>query len=185
MQRSLLLAVLAITLASCGQLAAPQPSPSGEPMPTQPVVIYYARIPDGPVPVTARIPMSDSVEARIHARINELATAGSIGPHGAYNFLPTVGAQLRHVTVSQDLATLDFLVGDGDWVLYDGAEARAFLQQLVFTATDEPSVRRVLVTQDGGIPAVIGVKDVITTYHTALTRQQVMTRVEAKQGGKP
>lgn len=148
MQRSLLLAVLALTLATCGQLAALQPSQSGEPTPTQAVLIYYARIPEGPVPVTARIPVSDSVDARIHARIGVLAKAGSTGPRGAYNFLPTVGALLENVTVTQDLATLDFLVGDGDWALYDG-----------------PSVRRVLVTQDG-MPAVIGGKDVITTYHT-------------------
>lgn len=48
MQRSLLLAVLALTLATCGQLAAPQPSQSGERTPTQPVLVYYARIPEGP-----------------------------------------------------------------------------------------------------------------------------------------
>lgn len=134
--------------------------------------------------MTARIPVSSSVDARIHARIDVLAKAGSTGPRGAYNFLPTVGALLENVTVTQDLATLDFLVGDGDWALYDGAEARAFMQQLVFTATDEPSVRRVLVTQDG-MPAVIGGKDVIITYHTALTRQLVTTRVESEQRGRP
>jgi hypothetical protein len=50
---------------------------------------------------------------------------------------------------------------------------------------DEPSFHRVLVTQDGGMPAVIGVKVVTTTYHTALTRQQVTTWVEPEEGGQP
>src|SRR5205814_427354 len=54
------------------------------------------------------------------------------------------------VTVSGDQATVDVSVLNGDWGIHGAALSLAALQQIVYTATEEPGIRRVFFTQNGG-----------------------------------
>jgi hypothetical protein len=70
-------------------------------------------------------------------------------------------------------AALDFAVAEDDWGLYDRAALRAFVEQVVFTATDERSIYRVRLRQNGGQDAVIATADAVVTYDAPLTREIV------------
>lgn len=54
---------------------------------------------------------------------------------------------LKTATISGDLAQVDFT--GRDWQSLSSAQARAAVQQIVYTASDERGIRRVLITQDG------------------------------------
>jgi hypothetical protein len=53
------------------------------------------------------------------------------------------------VRVSGDLVTIDYTVPGGDWRVRGAAATQALVQQLVYTASEEPGIRRVLVTGNG------------------------------------
>jgi hypothetical protein len=59
------------------------------------------------------------------------------------------------VAASSDLAKIDMQLGQ-PFTASDHTTAFAILQQLVYTATEEPGIRRVLFTQNGGFPLSIG-----------------------------
>lgn len=139
--------------------------------------MFYARIGELPIGFPVQVPVAASVSLRIRVRLDALAHASPVGPAGAVNFLPGVRAALETITVDYDLAKLDFAVSAEDWGLDSGSEARAFMQQVVFTATDEASISRVLVTRDGGKAALIAASDVIVTYHAPLTREAIASPV--------
>ena len=52
--------------------------------------------------------------------------------------------------------TIDYRVPEDDWGVNGSASLRALVQQVVFTASEEPGIVRVLITQNGGREAVIG-----------------------------
>jgi hypothetical protein len=58
------------------------------------------------------------------------------------------------VKINGDLATVDLTVPDG-WKVSGSAATTALIQQIVYTATEEPGIRRVLITQNGGKPTTI------------------------------
>ncbi len=62
---------------------------------------------------------------------------------------------MNSVRVSADTATVDFRVYGGDWGIRGSAQSLALMQQLVYTVTEEPGIRRVLITQNAGGPATI------------------------------
>lgn len=66
-----------------------------------------------------------------------------------------MNARLRSVTIAGDLVTIDYRVPGDDWGVNGSASLRALVEQLVFTATDEPGIARALITQNGE-RAVIG-----------------------------
>lgn len=161
-----------LALAACGA-AAPQPSLSPGPSPATDVVqIFFARA-DLP-PLAARVGIAGglAIEARIRARFDALATAPAVGPEASLNAVLDA-APLRGIAVDRDLATLDFATRSGDWGVTDARGARAFVQQVVYTATDERSVHRVRLTQDGGGVATIAAGQLIVTYAEPLTRELV------------
>lgn len=51
------------------------------------------------------------------------------------------------------------------------ARIKALVQQIVFTATPEPEIARVLITQDGGATAVIGGEGLV--IDSPATRERV------------
>lgn len=156
---------LALTLAACtAPVAQPTAPPTATPALTPSAVpsccrweVAFAR--DLGSPVTVQLPgpvPAATVDRRVQQRLQLLASGPRSADGGAFNVLPGMTARLATVTVSGDLATLDYSVPGEDWGLNGSATLRAFVQQVVFTATEEPGVGRVLVTQNGGRQAIVG-----------------------------
>ncbi|MDQ2912219.1 MAG: GerMN domain-containing protein [Chloroflexota bacterium] len=162
------------------------PSPTSTPStPTSlvPARIYFAR--DGLPPVGVSVPRADlpTAEERIALRIGTLLQEGAAltgpaaPPPGAFNAIPgqpnahvyTPVPELGAVKVNGDLATVDFKVAGGDWQVRGSAQTAAILQQLVYTATEEPGIGRVLITVNGGQQAKIDQ----LVLNTPLTREDV------------
>ena len=116
--------------------------------------IYFAR--DGQPPVSEHFDsgVPPAAEPRIQLRVSRLMSATvPSGSFTAFSSRNTVG--VNSVRVSGDTATVDFSVTGGDWGLRGSAQSLAAVQQLVYTATEETGIRRVLITQNGGAPATI------------------------------
>lgn len=167
-------AVIAVAaLASCGALSDPGPSvtPTApatiQPSPTPTAVggdpsravVYLARdrLPPVAWPSTGS-GVGATAELRIRSRLERLFT--TVTPSGfdpaLVNVVPLSSAQLAAVRIEGDLVTVDFTVPNDDWSLGGSAMLKAFVQQLIYTASEEPGIRRVLITQNGGKMAVIG-----------------------------
>lgn len=142
-------------------------SPSTAPASATPaqdrIWVYFAR--DGLPPtggfVTGRFDNSRP-DSRIASRIIALRDAKAGLPAGATNAFaaptPTQsGSSTFGVSVSQiqgDLATVEFELSNG-WGVSGSALSLALVQQLVYTISEEPGVRRVLITEKGKPNAVI------------------------------
>ena len=137
--------------------ATPTPSAISSPAPTglDHQRIYFAR--DGQPPVAQHFEsgVPPAAEPRIQLRVSRLMlpTQTPPGSFTAFSSRNTVG--VNSVRVNGDMATVDFSVTGGDWGIRGSAQSLAALQQLVYTATEEPGIRRVLLTQNGGAPATI------------------------------
>lgn len=138
--------------------AAASPAPTSTPQPTEVdhQRVYYAR--DGQPPVSQHFESAGippAAEPRIQLRLSTLLTPTQVPPGSftAFSSRTTIG--LNSVRVSGETATVDFRVNGGDWGVRGSAQTLAAIQQLVYTATEEPGVRRVLITQNGGGPATI------------------------------
>jgi hypothetical protein len=122
-------------------------------------VIYLARI--GLPPVAFHVPMPALVntrELRISARVTDLrALRPDAAPAGTRNFLWNNTFQGgTNVTISGELTTVDLLLQNKPWSIPEVGAEVGILQQLVYTATEEPGIRAVLFTHDGGQPMRIG-----------------------------
>jgi immunoglobulin-like protein involved in spore germination len=101
-------------------------------------------------------------ESRILSRLNALRQAKTGIPAGATNAFaeptPTQsGSSTFGVTaflIQGDLATVEFDLSNG-WGVRGSAQSQGLLQQLVYTITEEPGVRRALITEKGKPNAVI------------------------------
>lgn len=159
--------LVALLLTSC---AAPVARPTATPSPTETAAVsvspsapaaswtvYFARdlatpvavVLDGPVPAA-------TIELRIRQRMELLRGAPRSRDGGAFNVVARMTASLASVSVAGSLATLDYSVPTGDWGIDGSATLRAFVQQVIYTASEEPGITSVLITQDGGDEAVIG-----------------------------
>jgi hypothetical protein len=120
------------------------------------VWVYFAR--DGLAPAGAFVqgPLLDtSVETRIASRITALGSAQAGGtPYRATNALSLDVSRGISVRVQGDTATVEFNVPNG-WGVKGAAQTNALLQQLVYTITEEPGIRRALITETGKPKAVI------------------------------
>ena len=152
---------------------SPAPTGSSSPSTTNPpasatpaqdrIWVYFAR--DGLPPTggfaTGRFDESRP-ESRISSRIIALRDAKTGLPAGTTNAFaaptPTQsGSSTFGVSVSQiqgDLATVEFDLSNG-WGVSGSAQSQALLQQLVYTITEEPGIRRALITEKGKPNAVI------------------------------
>jgi hypothetical protein len=173
MRRPLVLvAAVIVAAAGCGG-AIPQTTPvpsSGQT--AERVQIFYARTDRPPLPVALDVAGGLTVDQRLRARFLALSTAAWLGPDGSFNVLHD-SARVANVSVEGDLALLDFAVAGGEWGLPDRTALRAFIEQVVFTATDERAVYRVQLTQNSGEGAVIATANAVVTYRAALTRELV------------
>ncbi len=148
---------------------SPVPSPSATapagastPAPVTSLRVFFPRA--GLPPVSAIVmgagPQA-SAEDRIRSRLEALNPARTPAvPPGAFNPFPLSDpAQLRvaSVVVSGDTASVDFALFDGGWRWSgDEPQVRGLIQELVYTATEEPGIRRVTITENGGKPTSIG-----------------------------
>jgi spore germination protein GerM len=113
-----------------------------------------------------------SVDQRVQTRFAALAAASRFGPGSSFNVLRDV-ARVGAVAVRGDIANLDFNVDEDGWGVPDSAALRAFLEQVVYTATDEKSIYTVKLTQNGGEDAEIATDSAIVTHSSPLTREIV------------
>ena len=153
----------ALATAACGGLATPSPTPTASPAATATAsatatpgaatrvdhgVVYFAR--DRLPPVAAHVPgagAGTTAEARIKSRLDALFTTAA--PDGLFNPALRSSAAPGAVRIDGDLVTVDFAVADGMWDVHGSAGTLAFIQQLIYTATEEPGIRRALITENG------------------------------------
>jgi hypothetical protein len=141
--------------------AAPTPTPPPSAIDHQ--VVYFARDGLPPVGVHVRSVGNQATPAdRISSRLSVITLNADLAkfpdadpiPSGAVNAIKGIGrvnAQgVGTVRVTGDTATIDLSVANDDWQIRGAAQTLAAIQQLVYTATEEPGVRRVLFTQNGG-----------------------------------
>jgi hypothetical protein len=97
-----------------------------------------------------------TAEERIRSRLDALNPArypSFPGPPGTFNPFPLADpTQLRVGTVSiqGDLAVVDYALPGGGWRVTTTEQGVGLQQELVYTATEEPGVRRVQITVNGG-----------------------------------
>jgi hypothetical protein len=149
--------------------AAPSAAPTEAPTRLDHAVVYFAR--DRLPPVAAHVDGAGdgaTIEARVLSRLAALFTEEA--PRGLFN--PALAAKARpsSVKVDADMVAVDFAVPAGDWGTAGSAGTRAFIQQLVYTATEEPGIRRLLITENGQ-QAIIGGEGVVIDHPA--TREDV------------
>ena len=171
----------ALAAAACGGTVSPTPSPSASasasPSPSASAspgagvdhsVVYFARDRMAPVAVhVAGAGLGATAEARIRSRLDALFTA--VAPNGVFNTALSARATPGGVRVDGALATVDFAVAVPMWGVGGSAGTLAFIQQLVYTITEEPGIRSALITENGH-EALIG--EGIVIDHPA-TRERV------------
>jgi hypothetical protein len=90
-----------------------------------------------------------TVADRITSRLNNLnrGFSGITGTH--LNADPKL-IYPASVKVNGDVATVDYTLPAGGWPMRGSASSLAWQQELVYSATEEPGIRRLLVTENGG-----------------------------------
>ena len=138
--------------------ATPVATPTAQPNAIDHARIYFAR--DGLPPVgvhSDKVQSGGSSEDRIAQRIFELLAAdpGMPAPAGAFTARPPRGAVVgvNDVKLQGDVATVGLRIPEG-FKISGSTATNALVQQIVYTATEEPGVRRVLLTANGQ-PATI------------------------------
>ncbi len=146
--------------------AGSSPTPTDPPTSAEPnrdrIWVYFAR--DGLPPTGAFIGGTfdnRGPDARILSRLSALRYARTGIPPGATNqFAEPVPTQTGTSTfgmssrVQGDLATVEFEISGG-WQVRGSAQSLGLVQQLVYTITDEPGVRRAVIKDTGKANAVI------------------------------
>src|SRR5205814_2340653 len=129
-----------------------------------PLVVYYARQGLPPFRATALggVPSRNSVEDRIGARLSALwgAQPRFVPPDMSNPFAKSgrVGSQGQlgtGVRIDGDVATVTFDL-PGGWGVTSASESQGLYQQLVYTITEDPEIRRALIREKGKAEAVIG-----------------------------
>ena len=129
--------------------------------PAETVLVYFAR--DLLPPVGGLVLAPTSLQTlpaaeRVSARVRALWNAGAPSSGGLGNvFKPhTGGTSLRSVdtTISGDTATV--IIDAGTWDSLSSTEGGMLFDQLVYTITEEPGIRRAAVREPGKDHAVIG-----------------------------
>ena len=155
--------------------ATPAPAPTVTPQPNaiDHDRIFFAR--DGLAPVSAHIsstvPATAEASKRIARRMAALLMENAATPPaGSTNARPPLGTitSVTDAKVTGDGVTVDLGVPNG-WKVSGAAATNALVQQIVYTATEEPGIRRVLITENGGKPTTIDQ----LVWNKPLTREDV------------
>jgi hypothetical protein len=139
--------------------SSPAATPTAAPTAIDHDRIFFAR--DGLPPVSVHTDKARSdgpTDKRVALRLALalIEDPGAPLPSGAIDARPPRGAVTRvaGVVISGGVATVDLTVPNG-WKVSGSAATTALLQQIVYTATEEPGVDRLLVTENGGKPTTI------------------------------
>jgi hypothetical protein len=124
---------------AAGVLPTPTPTPTGKP------VVYLARPGGDPVPVSVSgagqgATRSDRVMSRLQALPKAPAASGD-----ATNLLLRTTASVLGVSIDGDITTVDYVISAGTWGVGDEDQVRLLVQQIVWTATEEPGIRGVVI----------------------------------------
>lgn len=144
-------------------------TPVASPSPTTAIVktrVYFAR--DGLPPVGVdrslelepgmsadRLPVEQHI-GRLFAALGAKTTQVPAGAIDAFPRADPAGYHGQRVAVAGDLATIDFEIRrpNGDWGIRGTAQSQALLQQIVYTATEVPGIRRTRLLQNGSPLAI-------------------------------
>lgn len=157
--------------ASASPGGSPAASPTATPQGNDRIWVYFALDQLPPVGAYVRGSFDDSsAERRIASRLGALADAAA--PSGLFNAFATLRTEptVDEVRIEGDLVTVDYAVPNGDWGIGGSAATLALVQQLVYTASEEPGIRRVLITQNGGQTALIDQAEI----SAPLAREEVL-----------
>lgn len=142
-----------------------------------PLVVYFARDELPPLRSTAlgSVPARNTIEDRIGARVSALWSSATPPPPDSFNAFKNAGRTGSSGSMSQstrvdgDLATVTFGL-PGGWGVSDALRSLGLYQQLVYTISEEPGIRRVLIKEEGKPSAVIGT----ITVSGPVTREDVL-----------
>jgi hypothetical protein len=147
--------------------ATPAPTPTPQPNAIDHQRVFIAR--DGLPPTSQHLDgvlgqcagcsggvtgVQTTAEDRIRSRLNNLNTAFSRVTGSQLNVDPKL-VYPSSVKINGDVATVDYTLPSSGWPMRGAASSLAWQQELVYTATEEPGIRRVLITQNGGKPTTI------------------------------
>ena len=173
----------------------PSASPTAMPMPTtgpptmslppaaspqvaapESVLVYFARDGLSPVGVTVSAPApfrTLPTTERISARVRALWDAR---PAGSASILVNVfrprggSTSISSVTTTTSGDTATVVIDAGSWGALSSTDGRALIDQLVYTITEEPGIRRAAVREPGKDHAIIG----NFSWRDPISREQVL-----------
>jgi hypothetical protein len=164
-----------VSPAASSSFIAATPSPGVASPGQDRVWVYFARDQLPPVGAFVRGSfVNSSPESRIASRLTALGSAAAVStgtsevPAGATTALSLEASRGIAVRVQGDLATVEFNI-PGGWGVRGAAQSQALVQQLVYTITEEPGIRRALITETGKPKATIDQ----LVVDKALTREDV------------
>ena len=142
--------------------SAPAPSSNATTAPasaypqSERVWVYFARNGLPPIGGFVQGHLLDTPAARIASRITALGSANAATdvPFQATNALSFDASRGIAVRVQGDMATVEFNIPNG-WGVKGAAQSHALLQQLVYTITEEPGIRRAQIVDVGKTSTVI------------------------------
>lgn len=130
--------------------ATPTPEPRGRP------VVFFAAPGKAPAPVSILGTSSGPDSDRVFYRLALLRQQTTGGPEGYVNLYAKMKARLVEVTVAEPrIVTIGFSAANGDWGV-TADQVKLLVQQIVFTATEEPTIDWVVLTQNGKPAAIAG-----------------------------
>lgn len=135
----------------------PTPVPGASAEPRGRGVVFFAAEGKQPAAVIAPAAIGAHSQAdRIYRRLSALPLTRAGAPQGYVNVTPRMRARLAGVSIdSEGVVVVRYSVPGGDWGV-SVAELGLLLQQIVFTATEEPGIDGVRLTQNSfSAPAVI------------------------------
>ena len=92
----------------------------------------------------------DNASARVYYRLQHLWSFRGPVPPGYVPLASVVKARPYRVGLAEDLAVVTFVVPPEGWGI-DASQVKMLLQQIVFTATEEPGVERVRLREEGKV----------------------------------
>ena len=142
--------VAAPRTATPAAVATPPPGPTRSATPARGRAVVYVSAPSAP-PLALDDPKGiegDNASARVYYRLQHLWAFSGPVPPGYVPLASAVKARPYRIGLADDLAVVTFLIPPEGWGI-DAQQVKMLLQQIVYTATEEPGVERVRLRQEG------------------------------------
>jgi len=131
-------------------VAARTPIPAASATPLRGRAVVYVSAPSAP-PLAVDDPLGiqgDNASARVYYRLQHLWAFRGPVPPGYVPLASAVKARPYRIGLADDLAVITFLIPPEGWGI-DAQQVKMLLQQIVYTATEEPGVERVRLREEG------------------------------------